>query len=130
VEKRMHEIIEQRKTRESRRAEYESDLKEKRAGSAADRVEYDFAPCIASRWNRQVGDLMLDNCTRYLQLHGADPAREAQEHAVAARFFVVLALDAKGEFARARPLAEKLIADSDEWDEELRKLLSEWPTDE
>jgi TolB-like protein len=127
VETRMHEIIEQKKKLASRRAEYEADLRDKRAGLRAG-VEYDYAPCIATRWNSQVGDLMLENCTKYLEQHGRDA--DAQEHAVAARFFVVLALDAKGEFARARPLAETLLADSHEWDEELRKLMSEWPTDE
>jgi TolB-like protein len=130
VETEMHEIVEHKHTMQVRHADYEKDLAEKRADSANNRVEYDFAPCIATRWNRQIGDLMLENCTKYLELHGKDANKEAQEHAVAARFFVILALDAKGEFARARPLAEKLIADSDEWDEELRKLMSEWPTDE
>jgi TolB-like protein len=130
VETQMHEIVETKHTMQVRHADYEKDLAEKRADSAKNRVEYDFAPCIATRWNRQIGDLMLENCTNYLQQHGNDPDKSAQEHAVAARFFVILALDAKGEFARARPLAEKLIADSDEWDEELRKLMSEWPTDE
>jgi TolB-like protein len=129
VETRMHEIVERKKKMLSRRGEYENDLKEKRADTKS-RVEYDFAPCIATRWNSQLGDLMLDNCAKYLEQHGRDADPAAHEHAVAARFFVVLALDAKGEFTRAKPLAEKLIADSDEWDEELRKLMSEWPTDE
>jgi TolB-like protein len=136
VETRMHEIVETRRTMTARHAEYESDLKEKRDGILKNGavppgklVEYDFAPCIATRWNRQIGDLMLDNCTHYLEQHGRDADKDAQSHALAARFFVVLALDSKGEFERARPLAEKLLADSDEWDEELRKLMSEWPTD-
>ncbi len=47
----------------------------------------------------------------------------------AARFFVVLALAERGDFDKARPLAESLLADSDAWDEELRKLISTWPTD-
>jgi hypothetical protein len=129
VETRMHEIVEQKKKMTARKAEYDNDLKEKLA-DAHSPVEKDFAPCICSRWNSQIGDLMLDNCTRYLQQHGNDADDTAKEHNVAARFFVVLALGAKGEFARAKPLAEKLIADSDEWDEELRKLMSDWPTDE
>ncbi len=136
VETRMHEIVEARRKLISRRPEYESDLKEKRDGildkgvvPPRKRVEYDFAPCIATRWNSLTTDLMLDNCSKYLEQHGGDADPDAQKHALAARFFVVLALDAKGEFERARPLAEKLIADSDEWDEELRKLMSEWPTD-
>jgi TolB-like protein len=128
VENRMHEIVEQRHKMTSRRAEYQKDLDDKRKG--ANRLEYDFAPCIATRWNSQIGDLMLENCTKYLEQHGGDADPAAQEHNVAARFFVILGLDAKGEFARAKPLAEKLIADSDEWDEELRKLMSEWPTDD
>jgi TolB-like protein len=128
VENRMHEVVEQRRKMASRRAEYQKDLDDKRASAKG--LEYDFAPCIVTRWNSQIGDLMLENCTKYLEQHGRDADPAAQEHNVAARFFVILALDAKGEFARARPLAEKLIADSDEWDEELRKLMSEWPTDD
>jgi TolB-like protein len=129
VETRMHEIVETKKSLVSRRPEYENDLKEKREGKTSG-VEYDFAPCIATRWNSMVSDLMLENCTKYLEQHGRDSDKSAQEHAVAARFFVILALEARGDFARARPLAEKLIADSDEWDTELRKMMAEWPTDE
>jgi hypothetical protein len=129
VETRMHEIVEQKQKMISRMPEYENDLKEKRAGRKPG-VEYDYAPCIATRWNSLVNDLMLENCTKYLEQHGRDPDKDAQDHAVAARFFVILALEARGDFARARPLAEKLIADSDEWDSELRKMMAEWPTDE
>jgi TolB-like protein len=136
VETRMHEIVEMKKKLLSRRAEYDADLKEKRDGILRNgavpkeqRVEYDFAPCIATRWNSLVSDLMLDNCTKFLEQHGRDRDSEAQEKVVSARFFIILALDGKGEFERARPLAEKLIADSDEWDEELRKIMADWPSD-
>ncbi len=136
VEGRMHEIVEYRKKLTSRRPEYEADLKEKQDGMLKNgivpperRFEYDFAPCVATRWNSLTDDLMLDNCSKYLAQHGQDRNPDAQAHALSARFFVIVALDAKGDFARARPLAESLIADSDEWDEELRKLMAEWPMD-
>jgi len=136
VETRMHEIVEARRKMDSRRGEYEKDLAEKRADQLRNgvvrperRVEYDYAPCIAARWNSQFNELMLDGCKQYLQLHGRDADKDAQQHAVAARFCVILALDARGDFTQARPLAEQLIADSDEWDEELRKLMTDWPTD-
>jgi TolB-like protein len=128
VETRMHEIAETRRKREARRAEYAADLKEKREGLKPG-AEYDYAPCIAARWNSQHNELMLDSCSAFIARHAANPDPDAREHVVAARFFVILALAERGDFARARPLADKLIADSDEWDEELRKLMSEWPTD-
>jgi len=57
------------------------------------------------------------------------PFGDRQIEARAARFFVVLALAERGDFVRARPLADSLLADSDAWDEELRKLMATWPTD-
>jgi hypothetical protein len=72
---------------------------------------------------------MLDGCRSYLHKRGNDPDKDAQEHAQAARFFLVLAHDARGEFEEARPIAEKLLATPNEWHEDLRKLMAEWPTD-
>jgi TolB-like protein len=132
VENRMSSIVETRKKREARRAEYAADLKEKRDGmvhDAAHQLQWDWAPCLATRWNSQLNELMLDNCTAFVAAYKNDPRSEAKEHVLAARMFVILALAERGDFARARPLADQLLKDSDEWDEELRKVMSEWPTD-
>lgn len=132
VESRMHAIVEERRKREARRAEYAADLAEKRqrAPSTADqKLEWDYAPCICARWNSQLNELMLDGCRPFIAAYRNDPRPDARDHVLAARFFVVLALAERGDFAQARPLAEQLIADSDEWDEELRKLMATWPTD-
>jgi TolB-like protein len=128
VETRMHELVEARRKREARVKEWQADLDEKRHDSK-NPESWDYAPCIAARWDGQAGQRMLDACDPYVKKYTGNPDKDAQEHVVAARFFVVLALSELGEFARARPLAEKLIADSDEWDEELRKLMADWPTD-
>ncbi len=129
VESRMHEIVETRRKRDARRAEYQSDLAEKRQGLRPNTPDWDYAPCIAARWNNQVNELMLASCTAFLEKHRNDPGSDAREHLTAARFFIILALAEEGDFAHARPLADKLIADSDDWDEELRKLIASWPTD-
>jgi TolB-like protein len=122
VESRMHEIAETKKKRAALRAEYESDLKEHLADHASG-LEHDWSWCIAARWNDQVNELMLDGCQKFLAKW------PSSEHSPSARFFVILALAERGDFDKARPLAEKLLTDSDEWDEELRKLMSAWPTD-
>ena len=133
IEARMHEIVETRRKREARRAEYATDLAEKRAGMKPDTPDHkaslDYAPCICARWNSQLNELMLDNCSAFAAAYRSDPRKDVQENVAAARFFVVLALAEKGEFEKARPLAESLLADSDAWDEELRKLMATWPTD-
>ncbi|HEY2744919.1 MAG TPA: hypothetical protein VGL86_09870 [Polyangia bacterium] len=133
IESRMHEIVETRKKRESRRAEYAADLAEKRASTPPNtpdhKASYDYAPCICARWNSQLNELMLDNCSAFAAAYKSDPRKDVQENVAAARFFVVLALAERGDFEKARPLAESLLADSDAWDEELRKLMATWPTD-
>jgi TolB-like protein len=132
IESRMHDIVETRKKREARRAEYAADLAEKRGSmprDAAHQLEWDWAPCIAARWNSQVNELMLDGCSAFAARYRDDARPEAREHVLAARMFVILALAERGDFARARPMAEALMRDSDTWDEELRKAMSEWPTD-
>ena len=128
VETRMHEIVETRQKREARLPEYQADVAEKRSARAAP-AEMDYAPCIAARWNSQVNQLMLDACTAYVVRHERDGDPDARAHVVDARYFVVLSLAELGDFARARPLAEKLMADSDRWDEDLRKMMADWPTD-
>jgi hypothetical protein len=72
---------------------------------------------------------MLDNCSAFVAAYAKDPRPDVRQNVTAARFFVVLALAERGDFARARPLAEALLADSDAWDEDLRKLMATWPTD-
>ena len=72
---------------------------------------------------------MLDNCTAFIAAYESDARPEAREFVTGARFLVILALAERGDFARAKPLADALLADSDEWDEELRKLMASWPTD-
>ncbi len=128
VESRMREIAETRRKRAARRAEYDADLAEKLRDHPRG-VEHDFAPCIAARWNDQVNQLMLDGCRKYLATHAGDADPEAQDHARAARFFVVLAVAERGDFAEARRLADELRALTHEWDDELRKLADAWPTD-
>ena len=82
-----------------------------------------------ARWNSQLNELMLDSCTTFINIYKNDARTDAREFVTAARFFVILALAERGDFARARPQAEALLADSDAWDEELRKLMANWPTD-
>jgi TolB-like protein len=135
VDGRMHEIADGRRKRASRRAEYEADLAEKRAGlasrppSPAQKLEWDYAPCIAARWNSQLNELMLDACGAFALKYARDPSADAQDKVLAARFFVILALADQGDFAGARPLADKLLADTHHWDEELRKTMDAWPAD-
>ncbi|HZS37380.1 MAG TPA: hypothetical protein VFF06_11175 [Polyangia bacterium] len=135
VDRRMHEIADARRKREARRAEYQADLDEKRASlaalpaSAEHAREWDYAPCIAARWNNQINELMLDACSAFAGKYARDPSADAQDKVLAARFFVILALAEKGDFARARPLAERLLADTHNWDEELRKAMDGWPAD-
>jgi TolB-like protein len=136
VETRLRELAEARRKMNARRAEYASDLAEKRSGIVQNgvvppdkKLEYDYAPCIAARWNSQFNELMLDGCSQFLQQHAGDRDPEAREYVLAARFFIVLALAERGDFDKARPLAEQVLADTHDWDEDLRKLMSEWPTD-
>ena len=132
LEARMHEIVETKKKRDARRAEYAADLAEQRQrtpNTPEHKAAWDYAPCIAARWNSQLNELMLDNCSAFAAAYAKDPRPDVQENVLAARFFVVLALAERGDFARARPLAESLLAGSDAWDEELRKLMATWPTD-
>jgi TolB-like protein len=132
IETRMHEIVETRRKREARRGEYAADLVEHRQrtpNTPAHKADYDYAPCICARWNSQLNELMLDNCSAFAAGYKKDARPDVLQNVMAARFFVVLALAERGDFDKARPLAESLLADSDAWDEELRKLMAGWPTD-
>ncbi len=128
VEKRMHEAVETRRTRAGRKGEYDRDLAERRAGHVSP-MDYDFAPCGVARWNSQQGPLMLETCLAYLARWGKDPSPDGIDHSQAARFFVLLSLSELGEFARAKPYAEGLLADSPKWREDVRTLLDTFPTD-
>ena len=132
IETRMHTIVETARKRDSRHGEYLADIAEKRKGMVRDtkhEVEWDWAPCVATRWNSQLNQLMLDDCSTFLNAYRNDPRQEAKDHVLAARMFIILALAERGDFAKARPLAEALLKDSDKWDEELREVMSKWPTD-
>jgi TolB-like protein len=132
IEARMHEIVETRRKREARRGEYAADLTEHRQrtpNTPEHKADFDYAPCICARWNSQLNELMLDNCSAFASAYAKDSRPDVQENVVAARFFVILALAERGDFVRARPLAEALLHDSDKWDEELRQLMATWPTD-
>jgi len=131
VESLMNQIIQKRKEMEGRRAEYQADLDEKRRDAKAGSVEWDFAPCIASRWNGQVNELMLRGCSEFLDRHRADTDPDTRDHVEAARFFVVKALAEQGDFEKARAAARALTRDSEEYarDDELRAMMDEWPAD-
>ena len=132
IETRMHEIAETKKKREARRTEYAADLAEKRqsmTNTPEHKADWDYAPCICARWNSQLNELMLDHCSAFAAAYQKDARSDVQQNVMAARFFVILALAERGDFDKARPLAESLLADSDAWDEELRKLMATWPTD-
>jgi hypothetical protein len=131
VESLMNGIVQKRREMADRRAEYQSDLDEKRGGSPKGSVEWDFAPCIAARWDGQVNELMLDGCSGFLEKHGASTDPDAKDHVEAARFFVVKALAERGDFDKARAAADALTRDSARYarDEELQKMMEEWPAD-
>ena len=120
----------------TRRAEYEADLKEKRDGlggkppTVPDKlVQWDFAPCIAARWNRQYNELMVVGCRDYLSKHGEDADKDAADHARAARLFVILGLGELGRFDEARREIAAFRKRYPLGDEEIDGKLSEWPTD-
>jgi len=128
VESAMNAVIQQRKEVQGRRAEYQSDLDEKRNGTKPGTLEWDFAPCICARWNRQVNELMLNGCREFLAKRASDPNPDAQDHVEAARFFVVKALAEQGEFEKARA-AVKELSERYAREDELRSMMEEWPAD-
>jgi TolB-like protein len=128
VETQMRSVVTARKKRASRRAEYEADLADKLKGCRGRDCAY--APCIASRWTSQVGQLMLDNCTAFLSKHGADKDADAQEQISAARYFSALSLVELGEWKKAEGLIEALEKGPDRgWDDEIAALRAQWPAD-
>jgi TolB-like protein len=136
VEKRMGDVVAARKKRESRAQEYATDIAGLRQrygegkGLAPEQQRaWDYAPCIASRWNSLVGEVMLRSCSDFLSLHARDTGDDGREKAAAARFFVILGLSETGELARAQTLADELQRDTHAWDDEIHTLRNEWPTD-
>jgi hypothetical protein len=131
----MGEIVDARRKMAARVAEYDADVADKQRSCmkngkvAPERQrDYDYAPCIAARWNGQLDEHMLTGCRAFLSRHERDADPDARENVAAARFFIVLALDAAGDFETARPLAEPLTHDPG-WQSEVKKLMSEWPVD-
>lgn len=131
VESSMNEVIQKRKEMQGRRAEYQSDLDEKRNGTKPGTVEWDFAPCICARWNGQVNELMLRGCSEFLDKRGAATDPDTRDHVEAARFFVVKALAEQGDFEKAREAAQALLRDANRYarDDEMRQMMDEWPAD-
>ncbi|HEX4620362.1 MAG TPA: hypothetical protein VH208_02245, partial [Myxococcaceae bacterium] len=136
VEKRMGEVVAARKKRESRAQEYATDLAGLRerygAGKGLNPEQqraWDYAPCIASRWNSLVGQVMLKSCSDFLAQHAHDTGDEAREKAANARFFVILSLSETGELPKAQALADELQRETHSWDDELHSLRADWPTD-
>lgn len=128
VESAMNAVIQQRKEVQGRRAEYQSDLDEKRKGTRPGTLEWDFAPCICARWNRQVNELMLNGCREFVAKRANDPDPDAKDHVEAARFFIVKALAEQGEFEQARA-AVKELSERYAREEELRSMVDDWPAD-
>ena len=136
VETRLRQLADVRRTMAARRAEYEADLKEKRNDlggrppSDPDKlVQWDFAPCIAARWNRQYNPLMLDGCGAYVRAHGDATSGDAADHAKAARLFVILALGELGRFDEARRAIAEFRRRYPLGDEEIDQQLALWPAD-
>jgi TolB-like protein len=130
VETRMREIVDQRKRRAARKAEYDTDLAEKLQGMKSRGIDYDYSPCIVARWNDQVNEVMDKACSEFLRKYAATAtSADDKEKVFAARFFVLLARAETGDFAYAKPEADKLLAETDAWTKELRALLSVWPSD-
>ena len=129
VETQLRSVVNARKKRESRKAEYEADLADKLKDCKGRDCAY--APCIASRWTSQVGKLMLDNCSGFLAKHGGDKDAEAQDQISAARFFVALSLVELGEWRKAAEFIEQLEKGPDRgWGDELAALRAQWPADQ
>ena len=136
VETRMRTMAEVRRTVARRKAEYEADLAEKRKDLGGKRPtdpekskHWDWAPCIAARWNRQYNDLMVEGCRAFVKNWAASKETQAMEFVNNGRMFVILALGDMGKFTEMRrELAEfrKLYPLGDE---EIDKKLAEWPTD-
>jgi TolB-like protein len=136
AEHAMSVVVAARRRAESRQKEYETDVAElrQRAGPAAGRSpdkqrDWDYAPCLASRWNSLFGEPMFQGCSEFLRLHENDAGDEARERVNAARFFMVLARAERGELDTARALSEALRAQTHAWDDQLQPLMADWPTD-
>jgi hypothetical protein len=136
TETRMRALAQTRRTLVQRKADYDKDLAEKLADLGGKppqqpdkRVEWDWTPCIAARWNRQYDQKMVDGCRAFAKKYGDAPSGTAAEHAQAARLFVILALGELGRFEEARREIAEFRRRYPGGDDELDKKLAEWPTD-
>jgi hypothetical protein len=135
VETHMRKLADVKRTMAARRADYDKDLAEKRTdlgghapGGGDKLVQWDWAPCIAARWNRQYNQLMVDGCRPFAAKY-VSAAGEAGEHAKNARLFLILALGEMGRFDDARREIAEFRKRYPAGDDELDQKLAEWPTD-
>jgi TolB-like protein len=130
VESRMREVVNARKKREGRKAEYAADLADKKKDCKG-ALECDYAPCICARWSSQVGQLMLEACSGFLSAHAKDKGDDAAEKIAAARYFVALSLVEQGEWKKASAMINELEQSPvRECDDDIAALRSQWPADQ
>lgn len=139
IEGLMNVMIQTRQVWERRRPEYEADVAEKRADiekkpkpwSSDDQMQYDYAPCIASIWDSEQNELMLDGCSTFLATWEDKIPADSQWHMFVtnAQFSVVLALSKLGRFDEAREKAEALMKSGSEETPRLRMLMQSFPAD-
>lgn len=128
VEGAMKIVIDTRKRWQERRAEYEADLAEKKKDAETD-PERDYAPCIAARWTSQENELMSAPCAAFVEKYGNASDPDVKESVAAARYFAFLAFTQLGEFEKAKPHADALLAGSSSWRQPTEAILGTWPTD-
>jgi TolB-like protein len=135
VEQAMNKVISARKRSDARQAEFDAnvaDLRKKlpaQGRTPPEDLDWDYAPCLASRWNSRFGEPMYRGCSEFLARHEKDTGGDAPRDISAAHFFMVLALGERGELDSARSQAEQVRAASHEWDDQLDPLMADWPTD-
>ncbi len=128
VEGAMKTVIDTRKRWQHRRAEYESDRAEK-LKDAATEVERDYAPCIAARWTSQENELMSGACGAFADKYAKSADPDVADDVEAARYFAFIAYTQLGDFAKAKPYADALLAGSSDWREPAEAILGTWPAD-
>lgn len=139
VEKVMRGLVEDRRTEQERRREFDDELRElareraeaERDGRAAERrLSFGFKPCIAAKWSR-LADEMIARCTTFLAEHGNDPSEDARGHVRSARAYVAWGHALRGRFTEARTLADELERDDPGSvdDSGLRSVIALWPVD-
>lgn len=124
VESSMQSLIDQRRRDEKSRSTLPAELaeiEEERAEVLADaqrrgRASHlgvrlrglDFRRCSAAQSHRDF-DAVMQECPRFLEAYAGDP--EAKDLLAIARWSVILARVERGEFAAARALAERFLAE-------------------